>query len=76
MPLLGIFLARMYTKRKEFGNPISPRNLAMYLYVPDLAYVPLNIASKLDLRAIWFRSSIIIIDLRFSTTMQELISRQ
>ena len=40
MPLLGTFLARMYTKRKEFGNPISPTNLAMYLYVPDLAYVP------------------------------------
>ena len=55
MPLLGIFLARMYTKRKEFGNPISPTNLAMYLYVPDLGYVPLEFASKIDLRAIWFR---------------------
>ena len=37
MPHLGIFLARMYTKRKEFRTPISPKNLAMYLYVPDLA---------------------------------------
>ena len=64
MPLLGIFLARMYTKRKEFGNPISPRNLAMYLYVPDLGYVPLDIASKIDLRAIWFRSSFSILKLR------------
>ena len=57
IPHLGIFLACMYTKRKEFGNPISTTNLAMYLYVPDLAYVLLDIASKLDLRAIWFRSS-------------------
>ena len=64
MSLLGIFLARMYTKRKEFGNPISPTNLAMYLYVPDLAYVPLDIASKIDLRAIWFRSSFSTLELR------------
>ena len=65
MPLLGIFLARMYTKRKEFGNPISPTNLAMYLYVPDLGYVPLDIASKIDLRAIWFRSSFSTLELRW-----------
>ena len=70
MPLLGIFLARMYTKRKALGIPISATNLARYLYEPDLAMYPSISPPIMDLRAIWFRSSIIIIDLRFSTTNQ------